>query len=143
MNAYLLTWNPKYYTPTREMARMEKYGDCFSHWHTNCRQMEPGDDLFLMRQGKEPRGIVATGHTRKDRHFVHHNGRWFVSVRWTWFQPEEPIFTLDDLRTLFPDQHWTPRGSGIQITPPTDNEFIELIRKAKSERETEGEYVTG
>lgn len=137
MSAFLLTWNPKYYTPRREKKIVAERGQFYNYWSTRCRQMEVDDHLFLMRQGKDPRGIVAVGQAglpvRKKR-FIRHNGRWFVAVMWTWFQPEDPMFTLDDLRMLFPDQHWSPRGSGIQIKPPVDDELIELMDKAITER---------
>lgn len=133
MSAYLLTWNPKYYDIDRENQMVDEYGKCNSYWSTNCRQMEPGDHLLLMRQGSEPRGIVAGGYTRKHNQFLKHAGRWYVSVMWKWVRPELPVFSLDDLRMLFPDQHWSPRGSGIEIKPPVDEELTELIQKALNE----------
>lgn len=139
-SAYLLTWNPKYYTPDRELREMELHGNCFSHWTTVSRQMQHGDKLYLMRQGKEPRGIVAFGSARPsigaERLFTFHRGRWYISLIWHWWRPEEPVFTLDDLNMLFPDQHWSPRGSGIRIEPPVDAELADLIEKALEEERT-------
>lgn len=128
--AYLLTWNPKYYEMDREVRFVTEEGYCFGHWRTNSRQMEPGDYLLLMRQGSEPRGIVAFGYARKHRQFVFHEGYWFVSVIWKWLAPRDPLFSLDDLNALFPEQHWSPRGSGIEIVPPVADEFIPMFKKA-------------
>lgn len=139
MKAWLLTWNPKYYDPYKEVIGVEEDGRHNMWWSTVCRQMEPGDHLLLMRQGKEPRGIVAGGRVRKsgrDRTVVFHNGRWYVPVMWTWFTPADPVFSLHHLEDLFPDQHWSPRGSGIRIHPPVDEQLVKLIDKAQNERNT-------
>lgn len=63
--AYLLTWNPKQWpwpdleAQARRTAENEPVADRWSCGNT--RRIGPGDRLFLLRQGVEPRGIVAAG----------------------------------------------------------------------------------
>ena len=65
MATYLLTWNPQrwVWADLPGIAHKTATGDTVTvRWSTgNTRRVNPGDRLFLLRQGEEPRGIVAAG----------------------------------------------------------------------------------
>jgi HNH endonuclease/EVE domain len=64
-DTYLLTWNPRNWAwdDLEEMVNRSAAGrPVEDHWSCgNTKRIRPGDRLFLMRQGEEPRGIVAAG----------------------------------------------------------------------------------
>ncbi len=66
MNTFLLTWNPErfHWDGLAEAAReLRRQGFLDTNWTCGRRKhMDPGDRVFLIRQGVEPRGIVASGH---------------------------------------------------------------------------------
>src|ERR1700733_16294659 len=76
MKCYLLTWNP-IRTPRSwaEEAAMIAEGTSYTEgWSTGKRKhMQPGDRLFLLKQGKEPRGIMASGKAVSD---VYQGAHW-------------------------------------------------------------------
>lgn len=65
MATYLLTWNPQRWewTDLPVIAAKTAMGDTVTvRWSTgNTTRVNQGDRLFLLRQGEEPRGIVAAG----------------------------------------------------------------------------------
>lgn len=67
MAAYLLTWNPRRWSwPEENLADMcarTANGETVSDgWSTgNNKSIKPDDKVYLLRQGKEPFGIVASG----------------------------------------------------------------------------------
>jgi 5-methylcytosine-specific restriction protein A len=62
---YLLTWNPNSWEWDDIEAEAERTAEGKSvqdRWSCgNTKRILPGDRLFLLRQGREPRGIVASG----------------------------------------------------------------------------------
>ena len=65
MSTYLLTWNPSRWS-WPELARaaylVREEGSALQRWSVgNTRKIGVGDRVFLLRQGVEPRGIVASG----------------------------------------------------------------------------------
>jgi 5-methylcytosine-specific restriction protein A len=65
MNTYLLAWNPLKYpwgSLDDELTQVRQDGSSWVRWSVgNSRSIEAGDRLFLIRLGKEPRGIVGSG----------------------------------------------------------------------------------
>jgi hypothetical protein len=65
MPTYLLTWNPERWTWDglgREARRVARGRGLKARWGCgNNARIQPGDRFFLLRQGKPPRGIVASG----------------------------------------------------------------------------------
>jgi len=95
MATYLLTWNPQKWT-------WEDLQDCIDEtakkgfikfrWSCgNSKRIVKGDRVFLLRQGVEPRGIVASGwaasksfeeiHWREEKALKERTTR-YVKVRW-------------------------------------------------------------
>lgn len=69
MAAYLLTWNPKRWTWADLPEVTKKLADGVPvqrRWSCgNNRSIEVGSRVFLLRQGVEPKGIVASGWTTR------------------------------------------------------------------------------
>ena len=65
METYLLIWNPKFYQWNEldeDIQKLENAGFLQGDWSSGRRKnIQKGDRLFLIRLGKEPRGIVASG----------------------------------------------------------------------------------
>jgi 5-methylcytosine-specific restriction endonuclease McrA len=80
MKTYLLTWNPKYKSADTEdwfrksVRRLASQRKVESTWSTGMnRSVEPGDQVFLLRQGTNCPGLVGYGYVRgksfKGRHW--------------------------------------------------------------------------
>jgi hypothetical protein len=70
MRTFLLTWNPRQGRPpdlkeaVREVARGRS---CCWRWSVGNRKTVPvSSRVFLLRQSKKPKGIVASGYTRSE-----------------------------------------------------------------------------
>lgn len=111
---FLLVWNPDAYLFGEGeiddiVSTIEEYGAAYSDWSTgNTKKIQPGDRLFLLRTGVEPRGIVASGYSYAD---IAEEEHWnpekqaegqttrFAEVQWDEFlDPDsEPILLKADL----------------------------------------------
>ncbi len=77
MSSYLLTWNPKNFgwDELQELCRRAHSGEAVSQtWSCgNSRSIPIGSRVFMLRQGVEPKGIVASGWVSRspfeDRHW--------------------------------------------------------------------------
>lgn len=77
MPTFLLTWNPEewLWANLAEVSRQTAQGNPFADKRStgNRKNILPGDRFFLLKQGKQPTGIIASGRfTSKvfeDRHF--------------------------------------------------------------------------
>jgi hypothetical protein len=92
MPTYLLTWNPKRYP----FARVAKFAEDTAGgkarmmtWSTGNRNtIERGDRVFLLRQGRTPKGIIAAGWVTRgsfqDDHWGGLRGHkvWYVTARY-------------------------------------------------------------
>jgi 5-methylcytosine-specific restriction protein A len=74
MSAFLLTWNPARWpwANLAEVIQQTAEGRPYAtQWSTgNTRKIARGDRVFLLKQGDEPRGIIAAG--RVTSHEVYH-----------------------------------------------------------------------
>ena len=68
METFLLTWNPAQKRPRNQLEAITKYenGKYYSEeWSAGSRKSLPVDSrFFMLRQGIEPRGIIASGYTK-------------------------------------------------------------------------------
>lgn len=68
-NAWLLTWNPNRYAWDEVhggfndlINQMSQVGHVFTTWSTGVnKSIKEGDRVYLIRLGKEPKGIVFSG----------------------------------------------------------------------------------
>lgn len=130
-DAYLLTWNPEHWdwTDREEMARQTAEGSRVeARWSCgNTKRIKPGDRLFLLRQGVDPRGIVgagwATSSPYEDLHWDaarRERGESALRVNLSFervlnvdFDDPLPIAALRN--GLLPTVYWSTPASGIQI----------------------------
>ena len=85
-----------------------------------------GDLLYIMKLGKEPKGIFAAGYAISDSYIDDDDVR-VVDVLLTKaidFRTES-IIPQQTLKDLFPDQQWSPQGAGISINPDAAKWLIE------------------
>lgn len=139
MNTYLLTWNPKRWDWSdldAEVAALKSHGFFDGRWSAGgTKRIEPGDRVYLMRLGVEPRGIMASGFALTD---VFQDTHWdqnrsdlanYIDVRFdALLHPDIdgvlPLALLQDGKT--PHTNWTPQASGISIDP-TSAAYVESL----------------
>jgi len=124
--AYLLTWNPDQFSEAdfkQELADFDA-GTAPLRWSVGHRKDMPiGSDLFLMRLGREPKGIVGTAVSNSEVHQLPHwdpaKAASGVMANYVLCRPKrmqfEPILPLEYLNQRWPGQAWTPQGSGVLI----------------------------
>lgn len=124
MASYLCTWNPKRWD-------WEDFDDDYADisagepvtfsWRVLSGKIKPGDRLYIMHLGVEPRGIVASGHAASDsyrRDSKPGDRQLLVDFEFDSLRDPESdtILTLDELRDrVDSDYNWTPQGSGVPI----------------------------
>lgn len=128
--AYLMTWNPTLYPPSKMeefVTRLEARGSAEFSWSTgNRRTMEVGARVFLIRQGVEPRGLVGVGVTTGEVEQAPHwrpeereRGKTsnLVEVRWDALATE-PFLDRSGLVSLTGDEAlWSSAAGGVEIDP--------------------------
>lgn len=126
---YLLTWNPERWEWTELQDDLRAYArkghlDC--RWSCgNTKKIKKGDRFFLIKLGKEPRGIIGSGvillkPDRGDSWDVKKPGAtsWSIPVRFnTLVDPRAAVLRHSLLKKRFPQQNWSPQASGISINP--------------------------
>lgn len=64
--SYLYVWNSKSGTwpdYNEALANLHRSGRCTIRWRCNSKKVKPGDRCLLIKVGKEPKGIIASGVT--------------------------------------------------------------------------------
>jgi 5-methylcytosine-specific restriction enzyme A len=129
MTAYLLTWNPKRWHWWDDLGdSFEKSGKYYlGNWSCASKRVQVNDRVFLIRLGKEPRGIVASGWADSTPYYDTHwdddlaalgKSALYVDVRFdVLLNPSiEKIFSRKDLdRGILGRMHWNSQLSGIHI----------------------------
>jgi len=139
MPTYLLTWNPKHW-PWKEFD--EKYESARKHGYFNSqwscgvtKRIKEGDRVFLLRQGVEPKGILAAGYAtsatfEKDHFRDSGKTALYIQARFdTLLQPDTEILPrkLLDIGSL-KEINWRTQSSGISIPSTAANELEALWR---------------
>lgn len=146
-NFWLLTWNKDNWGWEKydEWCVGTKNGNTYSEsWRCSSKQPSVGDHFFLMKTGGEPRGIVAHGYitnvSYEAPHYDYEKAQQggmasYVGIEFDLIQnyKTEPILAIETLKSQFPDQNWSPQGSGIQIK-------CDINKLLKLWSETIGEY---
>lgn len=149
--AWLLTWNPASWDWTNYKAwcKETKLGSKFVEpWTCASKQPAVGDEIFLIKTGSKPRGILAHGYVAKGAYEADHYDPEkaaagvksnHVDAEYDWIQDfdSEPMLMQDDLKVKLPDQQWSPMGSSIEIKssvlPELKKMWLELIGKKADE----------
>ena len=117
MRTILLTWNPERWNLSekdwkRDVRDPERGKLVFGTWSTGLRKdIIAGETVYLLRQGKGPRGIVARGTVRKESfQEPHWDGRGgdanYVSVAWESMVPLDAPLPTDLLIQEVPTVRW-------------------------------------
>src|SRR5438128_1682333 len=128
-STFLLTWNPNRWswdTLSRD-AQGSSDGDVIKdRWSSgNTKRIIPGDRLFLMRLGVEPRGIVASGwamsepaigpHWDSERAANAETARYVDAEFERILDPERSApLAHRELERSFPSFGWSPQASGVE-----------------------------
>lgn len=130
MATYLFTWNPArwswdYFQDSIDQLKSKGY--CSERWSCGVtKRIRKGDRAFLIKLGKDPRGIIASGWITRD---IFEDNHWseekadsgctafYVGINWdTLLDPNIKIFHrfwLD--RPIFSKMHWDSQASGVTI----------------------------
>lgn len=135
---FLCTWNPREWSwldrDINEAIEATQSGHVVEEpWSMGSRWsgVQPGDRVFLLKQGVDPRGIVASGIARGP---VYSAGHWKGPGRETPYididfdrviDPSNPL-AVETLMSDIPEHHWRPQGSGT-IIPPRSLERLEAL----------------
>ena len=140
-SAFFLVWNPKIWPESKWTEFDEEIADTATGkrvsgtWSTGSRSsgIQPGDHLFLLRQGKD-RGILAHGIAHGNRKECIYQGDDFregstdlqnyVSLKWTRILSANDRLPIEDLKSAIPEVNWDRiQGSGQVIPYET---FVEI-----------------
>ena len=143
INTWLLAWNPKNYDwenvekpydYNTVISNTKKQGAYSDTWRCVSKNTKTGDRIFIIRLGQNPKGIIATGYAVSDSYIdeyddgiISNNKLRIVDICITGFLDyhTEPLISQDLLKEKFPEQQWSPQGSGISIKPDAAKWLIE------------------
>lgn len=126
LKTYLLTWNPEKWQWTNlEEAVVEANltGNYSDEWSCGVnKHIRPGDRIFLIRLGKDPKVIIGSGFVTSDVFLSAHwddalssKGKLANRVNIEFdILSEMPIITDEELEKLS-GQRWFPQSSGISM----------------------------
>ena len=128
-STWLLTWNPNNWewTDYLEAIKTTHAGHTYeSSWSCTSTRVKPGDVVYLTVLGKQSQnGIIASGIATSEPYIDDHwntsdsskNTARFIDINFDWINnyESESVLKQNKLKELFPNQHWSPQGSGISI----------------------------
>ena len=144
---YLLTWNPTRWQWTSlldDVKRVAESGGIDDRWSSgNTKRINPGDRLFLLRQGLEPRGIMGSGHAASTVYQgaswdPHHDTANYVDLRFDALLDPlvDGVLPLARLHSgPLAGVNWNTQSSGISIDDAAAARLEELWLDFLEERE--------
>jgi len=146
MPTYLLTWNPKLWSDhqrkkfVKEIAITASGTPLEMRWSTGRRKnIRAGDRLFIVRQGAEPRGIIAAGwaigESFQGAHWKNKTSSrkmWYVMGRYDRIlnadfpDYEPPLSTASFTSQPLASVRWSPRSGGVEVPEYVAEIFEEL-----------------
>ena len=140
MSTFLVVWNPKkwFWDPCdRATVIKQSAAGRPSHgrWSVGGRKygITPVQDrVFLLRQGPEPRGIIASGWFRstvyQDKHWDGTPGKRanYADISWDLALEDCDLLPLALLKSQIAGVHWHPQGGGVLLVPPADVDLERL-----------------
>ena len=134
--AYLFTWNPRVHAwrgLERDVRKVQREGGMRTRWSCGrSKLIQRGDRVFILRQGVEPRGIMASGYASTG---------WYEGAGWR--NKGVPChyvkIELDALldahagvalpRAALPaGMYWDTQSSGVRIREPAAEQLEKLWR---------------
>lgn len=137
MRTFLFAWNPNKWDWKNlddVILQIEQVGYSSERWTVaSHKKIKSGDRVFLMRLGKNPKGIIASGYVSSPAYLSDH---WSDDKKMTHYveidfetiinADVDPILKLEDLKEGNLGKYkWTPQSSGIEITPDIVDELEE------------------
>ncbi len=127
--AWLISWNPKNWeweNLAEGSVKTMSGGRIVEPWASANKHPKKGDDVFLLKTGDEPRGIMAHGVVYKESYDAPHyneekaaQGKMMnkIDVEFDWIinSYTDEILSKDIIKEKFPEQDWEPQSSGIAI----------------------------
>lgn len=148
MKTYLLAWNPKRWIWNNivQMSEDVKMGMIVhDRWSSGVtKRLQKGDRFFLIRLGKEPKGIFASGSIVKnsfeDLHWDNEKSSLgettnYVEIQYdTLLNPDTDSILPRDLLSMPPlsEMHWDTQMSGVQIPDNVATELEQLWANFRS-----------
>ena len=147
--ALLLSWNievsgwnyEEAYSEIKNRKKVKTTG-----WRTKAtKEVKIGIEVFIIRLGEEPKGIIAHGYVVKEPY--QEKERYYVDVEFDSIQnidDEKEILSLTDLKNKFKNKTWDSQGDGAgsyideTILPELKEMWDELINKDKNSEELNG-----
>lgn len=151
MNTYLLAWNPRLWDweDLAEQALQTAKGESVAGtWTCASKRIQPGDRLFLIRLGEEPRGIMASGWAQsavkigphwdeklaregKERPYITYEFECLLDPR-----IDVPLsmtrLSTGELKSV----HWSTQSSGILIPSAAANELEQVWEEYTAKSKT-------
>jgi hypothetical protein len=133
--AFLLTWNPRVYTWEELPSDLRKLqrGKLVIRWGCGrSKEIRDGSRLYLLRQGVEPRGLVARGHARGDWYegeSFRHKGvpGHYVDLAVEMLS-ETPLLPREALsQGKLAGMYWNTMVSGVEIPAPVALELEKIF----------------
>lgn len=129
--AWLVTWNQNnwQWEDYREKCAGTKKGESFvESWACASSSPKQGDEVFLIKLGEQPRGIIGHGTVVRESYEKDHydpakaaagKKEKCIDVEFDRVQnyQTEKFIGQNVLQQECSDQHWSPQGSGIEIKP--------------------------
>jgi 5-methylcytosine-specific restriction protein A len=128
-NSYLFTWNPNKWDWVdlgESIEHLKDVGYVERRWSCgNSKSVQKGDRIFLVRLGKEPKGIMGSGYAKSSYYVAPHwdgtEGKLanYIDIDFDiLIDPKNnPLFYKDLLDSVDPEktQQWFPQQSGTSI----------------------------
>jgi len=127
MNCYLLLWNPTKWdwdSLETDIETVDLTGRSSQRWSCGVtKSIQPGDRIFLLRVGREPKGIIGAGFAFSCPFYEQH---WSGESRKALYidvdfevllnADLEPILETKVLEeSVLGEQNWHPQGSGTSV----------------------------
>ena len=138
----LLSWKPevsvwdyeKVYSEIQNGKKVKTTG-----WRTRALQeVKIGMEVFIMKLGEEPKGIIVHGHVVKGPYLE--NETYYVDIEFDSIQnanDEKEIISLAELKNKFKSKTWDSQGDAVgsyideTILPELKEMWDELMKKDK------------
>ena len=145
----LLSWKPevsvwdyeKVYSEIQNGKKVKTTG-----WRTRAiQEVKIGMEVFIMKLGEEPKGIIAHGHVVKGPYLE--NETYYVDVEFDSIQnvdDEKNIISLTELKNKFKDKKWDSQGDAIgsyideTILPELRKMWNKLINEEENSKTSDG-----
>lgn len=136
---WLLAWNKEkwQWDNYEQICENTKAGRSFEDcWSCSNKNAKIGDEIFLIKLGDQPRGIVGHGYVSKETYIKEHydpakaaegKTEQCIDVRFDRLidYEKDRFISQDELNQKCSQQHWSPQNSGIEIKA----EVIPILNK--------------